>query len=289
MADTVAVAPARTYLYVPGDRPERFAKAAASGADAVVLDIEDGVGPAGKLAAHAAVSGHQRTPGCQWWVRLDPARLIESVEAAVRPGTTGVFVPSAEVDLLHRVDGLLTEAERDRNIPRLAVIALLETARGVAEVRTLVGMPRLLRVGLGEADLAAELGMTPSPDRRELWPIRSDVVVASALARLAPPVGPVQTDLNDDELLAGSTAELVRQGYAARTLLHPRQVAVVHEALAPSAEQLEEANDILAVFAEAQANGSGVARDRRGRLVDLAVVRSARAVLARSQRPELSA
>ncbi|MGV9800435.1 HpcH/HpaI aldolase/citrate lyase family protein, partial [Mycobacterium sp. NPDC003449] len=224
-----------------------------------------------------------RTPGCQWWVRLDPARLEEGVRAAARPGTTGVFVPGAELELLRRVDALLTDAERADTGAPLAVIAQLETARGMADVRDIARAPRLHRLGLGEADLAAELGMSPSPDRHELWHLRGDVVLASALAGLVPPVGPVQTELGDGGLLARSTVQLVRQGFSARTLIHPDQVAVVHEALAPTPEELADARDVLAVFDDAQANGSGVARDRRGRMVDLAVVRSARAITARGQ------
>lgn len=279
---SAAIHPARTYLYVPGDRPQRFDKAAASGADAVILDLEDGVATDGKTAAHTAVANHDRSPGCQWWVRLDPACLDAGVDAAVRPGTTGVFVPTAEPDLLRRVDRLLAEAEARRGVVPLVVVALLETARGVSEVSEVAAAPRLHRIGIGEADLAAELGMTPSADRRELWPIRSNVVVASALAGLAPPVGPVQTDLEDVELLARSSEQLVRQGFAARTLIHPAQVAVVHEALAPTAEQLQDARDVLAAFDAARLRGSGVARDPKGRLVDLAVVRSARAVVGRA-------
>lgn len=277
-------APARSYLYVPGDRPDRFSKAAGSGADAVVLDLEDGVGPAGKDAAHAAVADHVRTPGVQWWVRLDPARLDDGVRAAVQPGTTGVFVPSAEPELLARVDEVLTVVEDERGLRPLAVIGLLETAYGVAEVRAVATAPRVHRLGIGEADLAAELGMQPDPDRRELWAIRSDVVVASAVARVAAPVGPVQTDVTDLEALASSTARLVRQGFAARTLIHPRQVPVVHEALAPSPAEVADAEAVVAAFEAAERDGSGVALDPRGKLVDLAVVRSARAVLARVAR-----
>ncbi len=271
---------------MPGDRPDRFAKAAGSGADAVVLDLEDGVGPAGKDAAHAAVADHVRTPGVQWWVRLDPARLEDGVRAAALTGTTGVFVPSAEPELLARVDALLASAEPERGVGPLAVIGLLETAYGVAEVRAVAAAPRVHRLGIGEADLAAELGMHPDPERRELWAIRSDVVVASAVARIAAPVGPVQTDLSDADRLASSTALLVRQGFAARTLIHPKQVPVVHQALAPTEDEVTDARAVVAAFEQAEHDGSGVALDPRGKLVDLAVVRSARNVLARVARAD---
>ncbi len=269
---------------MPGDRPDRFTKAATSGADAVVLDLEDGVGAAGKDAAHSAVADHARTAGVQWWVRVDPARLVDGLCAAARPGTSGVFVPSAEPRLLAEVDRQLTAIEAERGLPRLAVIGLLETAVGVADVRLVAASPRIHRLGIGEADLAAALGMRPDPQRRELWSVRSDLVVASALAGIEQPVGPVETGLQDLDALASSTALLVRQGFAARTLIHPRQVPVVHDALAPTEDEIAGARKVLQALDRATHDGSGVAVDERGVFVDAAVARSARAVLARVAR-----
>lgn len=275
---------ARTYLYVPGDRPERFAKAAASGADAVVLDLEDGVAPASKEAARREVARHDRPGGPQWWVRVDAHDLERSIAAAARPGTRGVFVPGAEPALLAEVHGLLSRAEGTAGLRdgELEVIGLVETARGLQEVAEVARAPRVTRLGLGEADLAAALGITPGPDREELWPARFAVVLASAAAGLAAPVGPVETRLGDDELLRVSTSRLLRQGFAGRTAIHPAQVEVVHATLAPSAEEVEAAREIVTVFEGADAAGAGAAVTSRGQLVDLAVVRSARTVLARA-------
>ncbi|GGO73058.1 HpcH/HpaI aldolase/citrate lyase family protein [Nocardioides deserti] len=275
---------ARTYLYAPGDRPERFAKAAASGVDAVVLDLEDGVAPAGKEAARLEVGRHDRPDGPEWWVRVDARTLEKDVAAAVRPGTTGVVVPGAEPTLLARVDDLLPAAEDRAGLPpgSVQVIGLLETAHGLDEVAAVARAPRVVRLGLGEADLAANLGISPGAEREELWPARFAVVLASAAAGLAAPVGPVETRLGDDDVLRRSTERLVRQGFTGRTLIHPAQVAVVHMALAPSAEELASAREIVEVFDRADRAGLGAAVTSDGRLVDLAVVRSARRVLARA-------
>lgn len=282
LSPELAAPPARTYLYVPGDRPALFPKAVGSGTDAVILDLEDGVGVAGKDAAHEAVAQFERAPGVQWWVRVDPVRLADGVLCAVRPGTTGVFLPGAELALLDRLEVLLAEAEAAAGLEPLKVVPLLETPRGVAQVRDLAAVGRVHRLAVGEADMAAALGLRPSADRRELWPIRSEVVLASALCGLAAPVGPVQVDLTDTDLLRESTEQLVRQGYNARTLIHPSQVEVVHGALAPSDDELAAARDVVATFEAAHVNGSGVAVDSSGRMVDLAVVRSARALLGRA-------
>ena len=123
---------ARTYLYVPGDRPDRFAKAATSGADAVVLDLEDGVAPVGKVAARDEVGRHGRPDGPQWWVRVDAKSLEADVAVAARPGTRGVFVPGADPDLLLEVHRLLTRAEAGMSGAAFEVIGLIETARGRA-------------------------------------------------------------------------------------------------------------------------------------------------------------
>ena len=277
--------PARTYLYVPGDRPDRFGKAVASGADAVILDLEDGVDPRNQDDALAHVHAEPRTAGTQWWVRITPERLSESIAAAVTTGTTGVFVPAAEPELLADVARLLDERERVTGAAPLVVVALVETARGVQAVADLATSPRVYRMGLGEADLAAALGLAPSEDRRELWAIRSDLVVASAAAGLEHPVGPVQTDIEDHELLARSTRQLVRQGFSARTVIHPRHVEMVHEHLAPAPDEVGAAQSVLSAFEAAHATGAAVGRDSLGRLVDPALVRSARAVLARAQAP----
>jgi len=278
------VSAARTYLYAPGDRPDRFAKAAASGVDAVVLDLEDGVAPAGKDTARLEVGRHERPAGPQWWVRLDVRTLEEDVAAAVRPGTHGVFVPGAEPALLGEVDRLLTAAEARAGVPggSLEVVGLLETARGLQEVAAVAAAPRVARLGLGEADLAANLGITPGAEREELWPARFSVVLASAAAELSAPIGPVETRLGDEDLLRRSTTRLVHQGFAGRTLIHPAQVQVVHAVLAPSAAEVAAAREVVEVFDRADAEGRGAAVTQDGRLVDLAVVRSARSVLARA-------
>lgn len=273
---------ARSYLYVPGDRPDRFAKAASSGTDAVILDLEDGVSPGGKETAHRAVGAHVCTSDVQWWVRLDPARIDEGIRVAARPGTTGVIMPSAEPEALSYVDRLLSDAEAAESLAALAVIPLIETAKGVDRVGAVAASPRVHRLAMGEADLAASLGMRPDPERHELWAIRSNVVVASAVAGLASPIGPVQTDVQDMEALASSTRRLVRQGFGARTLIHPRQVPAVHHALAPTDDELKDARSIVQAFEQAARDGSGVVLDANGRLVDLAVVRLARDLLARA-------
>jgi citrate lyase subunit beta / citryl-CoA lyase len=262
----------RSYLYVPGDQPRLLDGAARRGADALIADLEDAVAVANKAAARSAVASYLDTGTA--WVRINADTPAEDLAAiADRPGLAGVVVPKAEPALLSEVDRLLGS----RAVPALA---LLETARGVRDVHAVAESPRVVRLGLGEADLAGELNLRPGPDREELWPLRSAVVVASAAAGLLPPVGPVHTAVRDLPELERTTELLLRQGFRARTAITPTQLATINKVFTPTQAEVEQARATVALLTDA----AGVAVDADGRMVDEAVVRSAREVLARSDR-----
>ncbi|MFC4852187.1 HpcH/HpaI aldolase/citrate lyase family protein [Actinophytocola glycyrrhizae] len=260
----------RSYLYVPADQPRLLVGAAGRGADALIVDLEDAVARSRKAVARAAVAEYLDTGTA--WVRINAGTPAEDLAAlAGRPGLAGVVVPKAEPALLSEVDDLL-------GVLDVPVLALVETARGLRDLHAVAETPRVVRLGLGEADLAGELNLRPGPDREELWPIRSAVVVASAAAGLMPPVGPVHTEVRDLSDLARTTERLLRQGFRARTAITPAQLGVINEVFTPSREEVERARATVALLSA----DSGVAVDADGRMVDEAVVRSARAVLARS-------
>lgn len=257
------------YLYVPGDRPERFAKALASGADAVILDLEDAVAVPAKADARAAVVAHLRRPAgdVEQWVRINTGELgradLEAIKAL--PGLTGVFVPKATRAVL---DDLATIADVVR-------CALIETAAAILNAPAIAAADNLSAVAMGEVDLAADLGIDPSPDDRELLPFRLQVVAASVAAGRRAPIGPVFVDLRDRDGLRTSTEALRRAGFAARQAIHPDQVAVINDVMRPSAEEIERAQALLRL-----AQGEdGVWVDETGRMVDEAVLRNARRTL----------
>lgn len=276
----------RSYLYVPGDREDRFARAAQRGADALVFDLEDAVPVAAKDAARRAVARHlpAAPAGPQYWVRVNADRLADDVAAVAVARCAGVLLPKATPGALRRTDELLTDAERSRGLPAgsLAVVPVVETAAGLLDVATLARGPRVVRLAIGEADLAADLGVLPGPDRAELAPHRAALVVASAAAGLSAPIAPVETDLTVSvDQLAASTAALLREGFRARTAVHPTQVPVINAAFTPSDAELAAARSVVDAF---ESSGAGVAVDpRTGRMLDEAVVRSARDVLARAR------
>jgi citrate lyase subunit beta/citryl-CoA lyase len=271
----------RTYLYVPGDRPERFGKALASGADAVILDLEDAVAPARKAQAREEVVGFVRAleppPSVEVWVRVNAAdagvddlRGLASVE-----GLTGVCVPKVEsARQLVELDALLAELGVD-----WIVEPLLESGASLFAACEIAGAPRVRRLQVGEVDLAADLGVTPGPEETELLWARSTVVAASASAAIEAPVGPVSPDFADLDALARSTESLRRLGFWGRACIHPAQLPVVGSAFRSEPEELAWAREVIAALEGAV----GAAKGPDGRLIDEAVARIARRVLMRSE------
>lgn len=266
----------RTSLYVPGDTPERFDKALASGADAVVCDLEDAVAEAAKPAAREAVASWLRAnSGAPAWVRVNNRPdLLDSDAAMVRSlvddgiGLAGVVVPKAD------------PAACAVDFGGSAIMALIESAVGVAEIYEIAAVPGVVRLSLGEADLAADLGMQLSADALEMWPIRTRVVVASVGRGLDAPSGPVHLDLNDDEGLVATSESLRRHGFSGRSVIHPKQVAAVNAAFTPSEDEITRAEAVVATFEAAAAEGREVAV-LDGQFIDAPVLRQARLVLAR--------
>ena len=280
----------RSYLYVPGNAAEKLAKAAARGADALIIDLEDAVPPAGKDDATAAVLAWLATvptDGPQLWVRVnDGHRRHSDVLALVGvPALTGLVLAKVrDAEEVAEVAELLEE-HGDRTT---LLMPLLETASAILDARALATSPRVHQLQVGEVDLAVDAGITPGHDEAELAPLRAQVVLASAAEGIHPPVGPVSRETADLEVLAASTHRVRRQGFFGRACIHPAQVAVVHDVFTPSVEEFAEARALLDAFDQATAIGSGVALDASGRMIDLAVIRAARVTVAAAENESAS-
>lgn len=260
----------RSYLYVPGNRPDRFAKAVSSGADAVIADLEDAVAAEAKQEARYAVARWlSDRPTVPVWVRVNnrPDLLADDLAMVAQSRAAGAVMPKATAEAC--------------DASPVSVHALIETASGVSALAEIANSPCVVRLAIGEADLCAELRVTLSPDGRELQAIRSDVVVVSAAAGLDPPVGSVPTDLDDDEALVRTSRQLRRQGFGGRSVIHPRQIAAVNAAFAPGEEEIRQAARIVDAFIAAGEAPTVV----EGRFVDCAVVRLARRVLESADQP----
>ena len=277
-----APAPARSLLYVPGDRPGWVDKARRTAVDAIILDLEDAVAAANKAVARVGVGEVLREPlvdgGPQLWVRIDASSFEEDLAAVVGAGLHTVIVPKAEPDILRRVATCVDTLEAARGVPagRIGLVGLLETARGIEQLSTIADSPRVRRRSIGEADLAADLGVGPGPDREELAPIRSRLVVASAAAGLERPIGPVHTVVDDIDALVRTCRQQYRKGFRGRTAIHPNQVATINTEFLPADAEIASARALVASFDRAESSGVTAFTGEDGHLVDPATIRRAR-------------
>jgi citrate lyase subunit beta / citryl-CoA lyase len=262
----------RSYLFVPASRPDRYERALASGADAVIIDLEDAVAPADKLQARESL---------RQWLQARPASapgVVVRINAhgtdwhgddfalCVLPAVVSVMAPKAEhADALNAVAALR---------PNLRVIALIESALGLANARALAALPVVQRLAFGNLDFALDLGLRGHGED-DLMPYRAEVVLASRLAGLPAPIDGVTPALDDEARLRADVQRARRLGFGAKLCIHPRQLAPVHEGLAPSAAELEWARRVVQAAGSAQ--GAAVAVD--GTMVDTPVLLRARAIL----------
>jgi citrate lyase subunit beta / citryl-CoA lyase len=270
----------RSWLFCPADRPDRLGKAVTL-ADAAVADLEDAVPPQAKVAAREALtgwlSGHPEEAR-RTWVRVNnaPGLLDADLDAVGTLGIAGIVVPKAEPEILAAVRG--------RSPARL--VALVETAAALWQVREIAAAGGMYTIGLGEYDLAADLGAaSPDEDAQPLGWARTQVVAAAAAAGLAPPPAPVSARFDDPAGFAETTRALLRAGFFGRMCIHPRQVELTHEAVRPTSQEVREAREVVGAAETAERDGTGVVVVS-GRMVDIAVVRRARRVLALAERDE---
>ena len=272
-----ALAQARSLLFVPGNRPERFLKAAQSGADAVVLDLEDAVPLAQKDAARDAIG--------QQWAQLLAlqvplvVRINAADSAAWQPDLAALArLPQLAAVMVPKAESAETLRQAHQALAGVALLPLIESAAGYDALAPIAAAPGVLRLVLGHIDFMADTGLQCSDDERELAPLRFAIAMATRRQRLAPAIDGVTVAIDDAQRLREDTQRALRFGFGAKLCIHPRQVAGVHEALAPSAAELDWARRVVA--ADAAAAGAAVQLD--GRMVDAPVVLQARRVLARA-------
>ena len=255
----------RSYLFVPGNRPERFAKALAAGADAVIIDLEDAVAPADKPAARDAVRAWLN-PQHPVLVRInsaDTAWFADDIELSGLPGVAGIVLPKAE-------QGADIALLRGKGAP--AVLPLIETALGLHHALTLAQQPGVERLLFGSIDFSLDLGLHEGVE--ELQYFRSHLVLASRLAGILPPVDGVTTALDDGEQILDDARRARRNGFGGKLCIHPKQLAHVHAAFAPTAEEVAWAERVLQLVETT--NGAAVALD--GKMIDRPVILKARAI-----------
>lgn len=263
---------ATTFLFVPGDRPERFDRACASGADVVVIDLEDGVAPDRKAAARDAIRRWRTQVPASVIVRISPLGTPEAADDLAMltslPTRVSVVVSKAESPA-----GLASLGQR---LSGASVLALIETAAGIAVVRELAQAPGVRRLIFGHLDYAADLDVPATGPL--MTHARCEIVVASRAAGLAPPIDGVTTELDDMDAVLRDARAARALGFGGKLCLNPRQVAPVADAFAPAEGEVTWARRVLDAAEKA---GDGAVRVGT-EMIDAPVLKRARAVLARS-------
>lgn len=260
------IATASSFLFVPANRPERYAKALASGADAVIVDLEDAVALPQKEQARETLARWLREQGPQprLWVRINAADTVwhgEDLMTFSALSMAGIVLPKAE-------EPKNLSAIARRLGPGRGLIALIESAAGLAAMREIAAVPGVQRLAFGSIDTQVDLGMQCGPEEEELTHFRIEMVMASRLGGIAPPIDGVTTDFNDDAFLARMVQRARRLGFGAKLCIHPRQVEGVRRGFMPSEQELAWAG---AVMAAVRASDGG-AISLEGKMIDKPVI-----------------
>jgi citrate lyase subunit beta/citryl-CoA lyase len=272
---------ARTFLFVPADRPERHARALATGAGGVIVDLEDAVAPERKTSARGGLAAS--------FAALPPqqrVRLLVRINAAGTPWHDDDCAQVGALAAQGLIAGVvLPKAERAADLSRIAqaigpegvLVPLIESVAGLDAADALAAAPQVLRLAFGNLDFQADLGLACDADEAELVPVRLALLMASRRAGLPAPIDGVTADWRDAARLAADTARARRGGFGAKLCIHPEQVAPVHAALGPGADELAWARRVVDAI---EASGGGVV-SLDGKMVDAPLVRLAERMLAR--------
>ena len=283
--------PVRSMLFTPGNRLDMLEKAVHSGTDAVIVDLEDSVSIDNKPAARENLSRLPESP-VPYYVRtnaVETGLLWDDVVAAGQSPAVGVIIPKAESpQVISRVDGALTAIEliSGRPLGSLTVVPLIESALGVRltyEMAKASERVECVMFGGGEqGDLVADLGVEWTSEGTGLMQARSQVLLSSRAAGVPYPMEAVFMDFRNPEGLRVE-CELARTlGYIGKVAIHPAQIEVINDVFTPSPEVVEYQKRVLAAFEAAEVEGkASIAVD--GKMVDYAVARVARTIIARAE------
>lgn len=254
-------------LFVPADRPERVAKAAAAGADAVIVDLEDAVAPEARDAARARLAAALGGIDAPLILRINPAET-EWFDADL---AAAAALPLSAI--------MLAKAETGETCARVAktagvpVFALVETARGIASLGEIAGASA--RMAFGSIDYVADLGMGHT--RQSLLAARSALVLAARLAGQPAPLDGVTTAIRDEALIEDDCRHAVDMGMGGKLIIHPAQLAAARRGFAPSGDEVAWAKEVL------KAAEGGAAVQVEGAMIDAPVIARARQIIARTR------
>ena len=277
----------RSWLFVPGNRPRMIRKAPTLGADVIVYDLEDALPSAEKEAGYRLVAeALEATPGRSLrFVRVQAALEpgLEDARAVLRPGLDGLVLPKvSEASHLQQTDAALgaLEARAEMEPGSVRILAMIESARGLlAAPEIAAACPRMVGLFFGAEDFTLDLGVFASEEEGpdEMLYARSAVAVAAASRGLVA-VDRIVPEFRTLEPLAADAKRARRLGFGGKGIIHPRQIACVHQAFAPSEKQIQQAREVIDRFERAQREGLGTLQVD-GKMVDWPIVEKARGLL----------
>ncbi len=277
----------RSWMFVPGHRQRMIDKALGLNADAIMLDIEDGVAPNEKDTARKNIAeslGRDKAAGtAARYVRINAighARMNADLEAVVRPGLEGLVCPKVDTpDEVRKVDAILTEREPKLKMApgSVRLLIAIESPRGLLNAPAIAASsPRVTGLIFGAEDFGREVGLPTSREgeARDLIYARSAVVVAAAAAHVQAVDG-VWVDLNDTQGLLDFAKQARQLGFTGMSCIHPSQVDAINTTFSPTQQEIEYAQQVLIAFDEANARGDGSIA-LGGQLIDRPIVERAR-------------
>jgi citrate lyase subunit beta/citryl-CoA lyase len=287
----------RSMIFTPGHRRDLIEKAIRSGSDAVIIDLEDAVALEAKPQARELLSDLPPSP-IPLFVRTngpETGMIWDDVIAAGSAGVAGLVIPKAEhPDIIIQIDGALTALEMTHGHPvgSIGIIPLIESAVGVRNTYDMaIASDRVECVMFGggeQGDLVADLGCEWTPEGTGLMQARSQVLLSSRAAGIEHPFEAVFMDFRNHEALRVESELARRLGYVGKVAIHPGQVPVINDVFTPAPEVVEYQRKVLVAFEQAEAEGSAsISVD--GKMVDYAVARVARTIIARADAAERAA
>lgn len=278
----------RALLFMPGDDRRKIEKAATLGVDSVIMDLEDGVAFSQKHTARATIAAALREVDfgtTERLVRINPASTggLDDLAATISSHPSGYVIPKVEsAQQIAEIAEFITQAEHTHGWPEntIRLLALIETARGVVNLRDLTAHPRLDALIFGAEDLAGDIGAKRTPDGWEVFYGRSAVVIHAKAAGLQA-IDTVYVHLDNLTGLVTDSEQAVTMGFTGKLAIHPRQVAPIQQAFSPTAEEIERAKRLINTYQQHQAAGAGVFVVD-GKMIDMPMIRAAQTILIRA-------
>jgi citrate lyase subunit beta / citryl-CoA lyase len=260
---------ARSYLFVPANRTERFEKALATDADAVIIDLEDAVPVELKTSArHELAQWLNNHPEHQMMIRVNASQtewFQADIELAKYPNVSAIVLPKTESNI--EIDTVL-------QIRKIDIFPLIETPLGFANVRSIANTQHVVALMFGSIDFQLEMNMNGG--YLELLSFRNEIVLASQLAKIQAPIDGVTVDFKDEDLVQFETLQAKNLGFSGKLCIHPNQVPIINQTFKATQQEVDWANQVMQTVEAAQ----GQAVSLNGKMIDLPVILKAQKILA---------